>query len=456
MNVSAFDLFKLGVGPSSSHTMGPMTAAGRFLAWLGERLDAVARAETTLYASLALTGRGHATDRAVILGLAGLEPRTLDPDAADALLAAVRTSGRLRLAGRHEVGFDEARDILWEGRTRLPQHPNALRFAAFDAEGRPLAERTYFSTGGGFVRDEDEMGRNAPADPGAPVPYPFQSGAELLEEAECAGLSIAELVMANEAARRPEREVEAGLAEIVKAMNACIDRGMRAEGVLPGRLKVARRAHQAWRRLKEREARRAADPLAALDWVNLWALAVNEENAAGGKVVTAPTNGAAGLLPAVLRYYDRYHQGTPKGRRTFLLTAAAIGALYKTNASISGAEVGCQGEVGVACSMAAAGLAAALGATNAQVENAAEIAMEHNLGLTCDPIGGLVQIPCIERNAMGAVKAIDAARLAMLGEGEHTVSLDKVIATMKRTGEDMSHIYKETSLGGLAVNLAEC
>ncbi len=456
MNVSVFDLFKLGVGPSSSHTMGPMTAACRFLARLGDGLADVTRVEVRLYASLALTGRGHATDRAVILGLAGFEPRTLDPDAADALIAAVRATGRLTLAGMREIAFDEARDIVWDGRTRLPQHPNALTFSAFDAGGQVVDARTYFSIGGGFVRDEAEMGQNAPPEPGPPAPHPFDSGEGLLRAAHRAGLSIAELMMANEAALRPQRDVEAGIAEIVDAMFACIDRGVRTEGVLPGRLRVQRRAHQVWKKLKDDAARKQADPLAALDWVNLWALAVNEENAAGGRVVTAPTNGAAGLLPAVLRYYDRYHNGTPKGRRTFLLTAAAIGALYKTNASISGAEVGCQGEVGVACSMAAAGLAAALGASNAQIENAAEIGMEHNLGLTCDPIGGLVQIPCIERNAMGAVKAIDAARLAMLGEGQHHVSLDKVIATMKRTGEDMSHVYKETSLGGLAVNLAEC
>ncbi len=458
MNVSVFDLFKMGVGPSSSHTMGPMTAAGRFLAWLraSSELDRTQRMQITLYASLALTGRGHATDRAVILGLAGFEPRSLDPDEAEAVVSHVRNSHCLPLGGGREIGFDEARDLIFDGRTRLPQHPNALKFSAFDAEGRTIGERLYFSVGGGFVRDEDEMGQNAPGEPGPPVPYPYSTAAELLDHAAVAGLTIAQLVMANEEALRPQAEIEQGLDEIVQAMYACIDRGVRAEGVLPGGLKVNRRAAQVLRSLSADADKRLADPLAALDWVNLWALAVNEENAAGGRVVTAPTNGAAGLLPAVLRYYDRFQNGSPEGRRTFLLTAAAIGALYKTRASISGAEVGCQGEVGVACSMAAAGLAAAQGASNAQIENAAEIAMEHNLGLTCDPIGGLVQIPCIERNAMGAVKAIDATRLALLGDGQHSVSLDKVISTMKRTGEDMSAIYKETSLGGLAVNLAEC
>jgi len=458
MNVSAFDLFKLGIGPSSSHTMGPMTAAHRFLQWLGDRIGRAARVEVTLYASLALTGRGHATDRAVILGLAGFEPRGLDPDAADRVVTQVREAKSLSLGGRREIAFDEATDLKWEGRTRLPQHPNALKFAAFDAAGELLAERAYFSIGGGFVRDEGEMGLNTPPEAAAlvEVPYPFDSGEALLELAAKAGLTIAELMRANERARRSDAEIDACLDEIAAAMYACIDRGMRTDGILPGGLKVQRRAYQVHQSLICDADKRLADPLAALDWVNLWALAVNEENAAGGRVVTAPTNGAAGLLPAVLRYYDRFHQGTADGRRTFLLTAAAIGALYKKNASISGAEVGCQGEVGVACSMAAAGLTAALGASNAQIENAAEIAMEHNLGLTCDPIGGLVQIPCIERNAMGAVKAIDASRLALLGDGQHTVSLDKVIATMKRTGEDMSHIYKETSLGGLAVNLAEC
>ncbi|WP_411288328.1 L-serine ammonia-lyase [Phenylobacterium sp.] len=456
MTVSVFDLFKLGIGPSSSHTMGPMTAAVRFLQHLGPALSRVVRVEVALYASLALTGRGHATDRAVILGLAGFSPSKLDPDEADRVVGEVRAARRLSLGGAHEIAFDETTDLKWEGRTRLPQHPNALKFTAFDAGDEAVAERIYFSIGGGFVRDQDEMGLNTRDEPGPPTPYPFDSGVELLEQATAADLTIAGLVRANEEAMRPRQALDDGLDAIIAAMYACIERGMRTDGILPGGLKVQRRAYQVHQSLMANADRSIADPLAALDWVNLWALAVNEENAAGGRVVTAPTNGAAGLLPAVLRFYDRFHQGTAEGRRNFLLTAAAIGALYKKNASISGAEVGCQGEVGVACSMAAAGIAAALGASNAQIENAAEIAMEHNLGLTCDPIGGLVQIPCIERNAMGAVKAIDAARLALLGDGQHSVSLDKVIATMKRTGEDMSAIYKETSLGGLAVNLAEC
>jgi L-serine dehydratase len=458
MSAGVFDLFKLGVGPSSSHTMGPMTAAARFLSALAEQgaLGGVARVETTLYASLAMTGRGHATDRAVILGLAGFEPATIDPDLAEARLDKIAQDGRLRLgAGGPEIAYSAADDILWEGRTRLPQHPNALRFRALDGGGQVLAEQLYFSIGGGFVVDEAQVGA-PPAPSGPAIPYDFTSADELLVMADREGVSIAQLMWRNEIARRTPDEVNAGLDAIFEAMEACIERGLRQDGCLPGGLKVRRRARQHFNELTRRMERNISDPLAALDWVNLWALSVNEENASGGKVVTAPTNGAAGLLPAVLRFYDRFHRGGAEGRRTFLLTAAAIGALYKRNASISGAEVGCQGEVGVACSMAAAGLTAALGGTNAQIENAAEIAMEHNLGLTCDPIGGLVQVPCIERNAMGAVKAIDASRLALLGDGQHSVSLDKVIATMKRTGEDMNEIYKETSLGGLAVNVVEC
>jgi L-serine dehydratase len=463
MTVSVFDLFKLGIGPSSSHTMGPMTAACRFLQRLrtGGRLGSVARVEVKLYASLALTGRGHATDRAVLLGLMGHEPAELDPDQGDADLAGLKASGTMRLGDDGPtVGFDEAKDLVWAGRERMPQHPNALTFTAFAADGETLDQRTYFSIGGGFVRDEEEITRNSADEPGPDVPYPFESSAELLIKADAAGLTIAQLMMANETARTPREEIEAGLDRIVTAMEACIDRGVRQGGILPGGLSVKRRANQVFTAIMAKVEKQISDPLAAMDFVNLWALAVNEENAAGGKVVTAPTNGAAGIVPAVLRFHDRFYQGTADTRRTFLLTAAAIGALYKKNASISGAEVGCQGEVGVACSMAAGGLTAAMGGTNAQIENAAEIAMEHNLGLTCDPIGGLVQIPCIERNAMGAIKAIDASRLALLGDGEHSVSLDKVIATMKRTGEDMNEIYKETSLGGLAagmpVNRVEC
>lgn len=461
MTASVFDLFKPGVGPSSSHTMGPMTAAARFVAELkaAEAIVRVHRVQVKLYASLALTGRGHATDRATMLGLMGFEPAGLDPDAGDAALEALRASGRMSLGGQADIAFDEQVDIVWAGRQRLPQHPNAMTLTAFDGAGQTLLQKTYFSVGGGFVCEEAEIGRNAPLDE-APIPYPFDSGAELVERAEAAGLTIGELMMANEVARAPEAVVLERLDAIFGAMEACIDRGMRMDGVLPGGLSVKRRARQVHQTIMAKVERQISDPLAAMDFVNLWALAVNEENAAGGRVVTAPTNGAAGLVPAVLRFYDRFMQGTPEGRRTFLLTAAAIGALYKKNASISGAEVGCQGEVGVACSMAAAGLAAVMGGSNAQIENAAEIGMEHNLGLTCDPIGGLVQIPCIERNAMGAIKAIDAARLAMLGDGQHSVSLDKVIATMKRTGEDMNEIYKETSLGGLAagmpVNRVEC
>jgi L-serine dehydratase len=458
VSVSVFELFKLGVGPSSSHTMGPMTAAGRFIAAL--RADggiaATARVVISLYASLALTGRGHATDRAVILGLCGFEPASLDPDVGDHAITAVGETHSLRLGGAHTIAFDAAADIVWKPRERLAAHPNALIFEAYDASGALLAQRTYYSTGGGFVREAAEMSRNDQGDTVIDVPFPFDTGASLLAMADAAGLTIAELMLRNELVNRSAAEVEAGLDGIHAAMEACIDRGLRQDGCLPGGLNVRRRARQILNAIVERAAQGGHDPLAAMDFVNLWALSVNEENAAGGRVVTAPTNGAAGIVPAVLRYYDRYHHGSAQGRRVFLLTAAAIGGLYKRNASISGAEVGCQGEVGVACSMAAAGLCAALGGSNAQIENAAEIGMEHNLGLTCDPIGGLVQIPCIERNAMGAIKAIDAARLALLGDGQHTVSLDKVIATMKRTGDDMNAIYKETSLGGLAVNIVEC
>jgi L-serine dehydratase len=454
VTASVFDLFKPGVGPSSSHTMGPMDAAAAFARRV--RGQPVARVEVKLYASLALTGRGHGTDRAVILGLCGFTAAAYDADAAERALTDARACGAIRLGGEAPAPFDEASDIAWAGRERLPFHPNALTFTAWGAGGAILDRRTWYSVGGGFIRDEDEIRDNDPAPDARPKPYDFTSAEELLDLADRDGLTIAHLMLRNEAAEIGVAAVEARLEAIFAAMEACIDRGMVHTGELPGGLKVKRRARQILDTIRARAEQAITDPLAALDFVNLWALAVNEENAAGGRVVTAPTNGAAGIIPAVLRFYDRFHRGTREGRRDFLLTAGAVGALYKRNASISGAEVGCQGEVGVACSMAAAGLAAALGGTNAQIENAAEIAMEHNLGLTCDPIGGLVQIPCIERNAMGAIKAIDAARLALVGDGQHTVSLDKVIATMKRTGADMSEIYKETSLGGLAVNLPAC
>ena len=452
---SAFDLFKIGVGPSSSHTMGPMTAAADFASRVPE---AASRIEVLLYGSLALTGKGHATDRAILLGLAGHAPATLDPDRSEAELRAIRSTGRLRLAGGREIGFDEAADLRFLPRERLHFHSNAMTFVARDAGDGELLRRTYYSVGGGAVLAEDEVGRNSPAEDGRHMPHPFRSGAELLALCDRTGQSIAGLMRENEETALAADTVSGRLAAIRDAMAACIDRGMRAhQEELPGGLRVRRRAPGIYRALLARQERALADPLAVIDWINLWALAVNEENAAGGTVVTAPTNGAAGIVPAVLRYYERFAPApTTRGVEEFLLTAAAIGALFKENASISGAEVGCQGEVGVACSMAAAGLAAALGATPAQIENAAEIGMEHNLGLTCDPVGGLVQVPCIERNAVGSIKAVEAARLAMLGDGSHRVSLDQVIETMRRTGLDMSERYKETSLGGLAVNVVEC
>jgi L-serine dehydratase len=458
MPFSIFELFKIGIGPSSSHTMGPMTAAARFAALLREKglLDSVGGVTVTFYGSLALTGRGHATDTAAITGLHGMTPEAVDPDVAAMIVRDARDQGRILLNGVHPVPFEEVRDIFWEGATELPFHPNAIQLRAAGSDGAALMERIYYSIGGGFVLDEVEASRNAADSPAADEPYPYVSAAQLLEIAAAHDMTIAQIALANEDARRPRAETIAGVERICAAMDACIDRGLAGAGELPGTLKVRRRAGRLHADLIMRAERRLGDPLALLDWVNLWAIAVNEENAAGGKVVTAPTNGAAGLIPSVLRYYDRFHGSTPESRATFLLTAAAIGALYKRNASISAAEVGCQGEVGVACSMAAAGLAALLGGSNAQIENAAEIGMEHNLGLTCDPIGGLVQIPCIERNAMGAVKAIDAARLALSGDGSHYVSLDQVIDTMRRTGADMKSSYKETSLAGLAVYSPAC
>ena len=459
MSISLFELFKIGVGPSSSHTVGPMVAARRFGVWLtaSGKLNATRAVRVDLYGSLALTGKGHATDTAVILGLCGHEPASVDIEAVPGILERVASERAVDLAGTHRAAFDPATDLLYHQRKRQPFHSNAMAITALDSAGQIVASRLYYSIGGGFVLDEDEAGSNSGAagDEDA-IPYDFGSGAELLALGESTGKSFAELVFANECARRPEAEVLAGIDAIAQAMADSIDRGCRESGILPGGLNVRRRAPALAQELASRHGAVIGDPLAILDWINLWAMAVNEENAACGRVVTAPTNGAAGIIPAVMRFHDRCYRGNAETRRTFLLTAAAIGALYKKNASISGAEVGCQGEVGVACSMAAAGLTAALGGTNAQIENAAEIGMEHNLGLTCDPVGGLVQIPCIERNAMGAVKAIDASRLAMTGDGSHMVSLDKVIETMRQTGLDMRDKYKETSLGGLAVNVVEC
>jgi L-serine dehydratase len=453
VNLSTFEVFKVGVGPSSSHTMGPMLAARYFVQDLEAKglLGRTAEIYVQLYGSLALTGLGHCTDRAILLGLEGHDPSEFDPAVMEPTLARIRQTGRLRLAGRSEIAFDEPMNLLFHRDQMLPGHSNGMRFTARDANGATLLAEEMYSIGGGAVQREDGDGAAAPA-AAASVPLPFGSGGELLAQAERAGVTIAGLMRRNEDALRPASEVDAKLARIWAVMQACVERGFAAEGVLPGVLRVKRRAPELKRALE-------ADPerVDAMEWVNAWALAVNEENAAGGQVVTAPTNGAAGIVPAVMHYYARLCKGSDEaGIECFLLTAGAIGLLYKRNASISGAEMGCQGEVGVACSMAAAGLAAALGGTNAQVENAAEIGMEHNLGLTCDPIAGLVQIPCIERNAMGAVKAINAARLALRGDGTHKVSLDQVIATMRQTGYDMKAIYKETSQGGLAVNVPEC
>lgn len=445
--ISVVELFTIGIGPSSSHTVGPMRAARAFAGTIADR--DVTRVTATLHGSLALTGRGHATDTAVLLGLAGWEPEAIDPDAAPGIVADIRERCRLSLDMRQAIAFDPDADLIFDYGF-LPGHPNGLTFVATLADGGQVMRR-YYSIGGGAISEE---GAEAPR-VNVALPFPFASGADMLAITAREGLTIADLERANEAAWRSNDETDAFLDRVRAAMFACMDRGMRTDGILPGGLKVPRRAMAIHRKLVERGPR--ADPSAVFDWVSLWALAVNEENAGGGRVVTAPTNGAAGVIPAVLRYYESFvHGATRKGSRDLLLTASAIGCLYKKRASISAAEMGCQGEVGVACSMAAAGLAAALGGTPPQVENAAEIGMEHNLGLTCDPIGGLVQIPCIERNTMGAIKAINAAYLALHGDGSHIVSLDAVIETMRQTGEDMRSKYKETSQGGLAVNVVEC
>jgi L-serine dehydratase len=459
MAVSVFDLFKIGIGPSSSHTVGPMRAACRFVHRLDERglLLRTVRLRGELFGSLAHTGRGHGTDKALLIGFEGSEPDNCDPDQIPTTLARIRSSRRLDLLGRHAIAFDEKTDLVFNKRQKLPYHSNGMRFCAYDEHDELLFTRDYYSVGGGFVVNHDEAAADRIVPDATPLPHPFSSGDELLERCTESGMSIAAVVMDNERVWHSDAEIRGGLMNIWKAMQDCVTRGLREDGILPGGLKVARRAPTMYRELLSQPEAALRDPLTILDWVNLYALAVNEENAAGGRVVTAPTNGAAGIVPAVLHYYTRFCPGAnDNGVIEFLLTAGAIGILYKENASISGAEVGCQGEVGVACSMAAGGLAAALGGSVHQVENAAEIGMEHNLGLTCDPIGGLVQIPCIERNAMGAVKAINASRMALRGDGKHWVSLDKVIKTMRDTGRDMQDKYKETSRGGLAVNVIEC
>jgi len=483
VNTSLFELFKIGIGPSSSHTVGPMRAALRFVRQLaaGGLLARVATVNVDLYGSLALTGIGHGTDRAVLLGLMGEAPDSVDPASVDAKIAAVRESGLLRLGGIVTIPFVEATHLHFRRDQMYPDmavvsHPNGMRFTAFDENGVTFADEVFYSVGGGFIVSEAE--RTAESLTSArTVPFPFRNAADLLATAQQNGLTIAELLFANEVAllndstvaiNRPQPEgetthlsaeetIRASILAIWQVMQACTQRGLEIEGILPGGLNVRRRAPRLARRL---ETEGSKDPLAPMDWVTVYAIAVNEENAAGGRVVTAPTNGAAGVIPAIAHYYMRFVEGSEAEKREgilrYFLTAAAIGILYKENASISGAEVGCQGEVGVACSMAAGGLVAALNGTNAQVEHAAEIAMEHNLGMTCDPIGGLVQIPCIERNGMGAVKAINACRMAMHETGDHKLSLDQVIATMYQTGLDMQSRYKETSLAGLALNIIEC
>lgn len=458
MTVSVFELFKIGIGPSSSHTVGPMKAARAFLAGIQAdgRLERVARVKVDLYGSLALTGRGHATDTALLLGLAGEEPEHVDPDAIPALVATIRGERAIALLGRHSIAFDADQDIAFHMRERLKAHPNGMRFLAQDEAGATLAVAEIYSIGGGFIADAASLAEGAAGTAPSGLPFDFASAAEMLHLGESQGLRLAQMMRANERARGlDDTEIADRLARIARVMAACIDRGLTQSGILPGGLEVRRRA----KGLGERAAARGTNRHAGTpetDLASAWAIAVNEENAAGSRVVTAPTNGAAGIIPAVLRHYERHCGGDAEGVAEFLLAAAAIGALIKRNAAISGAELGCQGEVGSACAMAAAGLAAALGGSNAQVENAAEIGLEHHLGMTCDPVAGLVQIPCIERNAMGAVTAINAASLALAGDGRHLVPLDAAIETMRQTGRDMNAKYKETSRGGLAVNVPNC
>ena len=460
MAISLFELFKAGIGPSSSHTVGPMEAARRFASALVDegQQASVHRLKVSLYGSLGATGKGHGTGPAVMMGLEGERPDQIDPEQMPARLEHIRTTGYLLLAGQHKVRFREASDIVYYRRKSLPDHPNGMVCQMFDCEGQCLSEKTYYSIGGGFVVDASAEGTLKIHEDDTSLPYPFNSGKSLLALCQEHDLTIADVMHANEQAWRTPEEIRGGILELWRIMRECVQNGIRHEGELPGGLKVRRRAASLYASLMDKQRVDLISPsLSALDWVNLYALAVNEENAAGGRIVTAPTNGAAGIIPAVLHYYWEFcPQANEDGIVCFMLTAGAIGKLFKENASISGAEVGCQGEVGSACAMAAAGLASATGGSPEQVENAAEIAMEHHLGMTCDPIGGLVQIPCIERNAMASVKAIDAAIMALRGDGKHYVSLDKVLHTMRETGRDMLDKYKETSRGGLAVNIIEC
>ncbi|WP_299974975.1 L-serine ammonia-lyase [uncultured Pseudoteredinibacter sp.] len=458
MAISIFDLFKIGIGPSSSHTVGPMKAAQQFVEQLKSdgRLSQVARVKSEMFGSLGATGVGHGTPKAVLLGLEGELPESVVVADIGARVAGIREQGQINLAACHKVVYQDETDLILNRRKELPFHSNGMQFSAYAEDGSLIEERCFYSVGGGFVVGEDEAGNDAIIEDSRELALPFSTGAELLAICQQKNLRISDVMWANEEAWRPTFETRNYLHNIWRTMQECIDNGIAAEGILPGGLKVSRRAGQLYQQLLQRPEASLSDPLTVLDWVSLYALAVNEENAAGGRIVTAPTNGAAGIVPAVLNYYRQFVPGAnDDGVERFLLTAAAVGILYKKNASISGAEVGCQGEVGSACSMAAAGLAEVLGATPEQVENAAEIAMEHNLGLTCDPIGGLVQVPCIERNAMASVKAIHAARMAIRGDGSHFVSLDKVIKTMRDTGRDMQAKYKETARGGLAINVVE-
>ena len=459
MSISTFEIFTIGIGPSSSHTVGPMRAARRFVEELKKKgsLTQVTRIKSELFGSLGQTGKGHGSDVAVLMGLEGNRPSKLDPDIVPERMETIRAEKQMNIAGEHPIRYNEKKDLVFHRREVLPKHANGMKFHAYDADDNLIKSATYYSVGGGFVVNDDVSADDPIVEDSTRVTYPFKTAAELLELTQEHGMDISSLMLRNELSWRPEADVRAQLMRIWETMKACVQRGCEREGILPGGLKVKRRAPSLFRKLKA--SQNQTDELSVMDWVNLYALAVNEENAAGGRVVTAPTNGAAGIIPAVLYYFaQHYCKGTPEDDSIirFLLTAAAVGILYKENASISGAEVGCQGEVGVACSMAAAALTEVMGGTPAQVENAAEIGMEHNLGLTCDPVGGLVQVPCIERNAMGAIKAINAARLALRGDGSHKVSLDKVIKTMRETGADMKTKYKETARGGLAVNIIEC